>query len=110
VGILQLFGQASGLKTNIQKSSAALIKCSTIDIETIQEHLPCGIEDFPLKYLGMPLSLKKLTKSQLQPFIDCLKDLLPGWKSDLMSRGRVVQVQFVLIATVGLSHFQGLHL
>jgi hypothetical protein len=70
-------------------------------METIQQHIPCQIEGFPLKYLGLPLSLKKLTKFQLQPFIDRLADLLPGWKSELMSRaGRVVQDQFVLIATV----------
>jgi hypothetical protein len=67
----------------------------------VQQHLPCRIEDFPLKYLGLPLSLKKLTKSQLQPFIDCLVDLLPGWKLELMARaGHAVQVQFVPVATV----------
>jgi hypothetical protein len=101
VGILQLFGQASGLKTNIQKSSVALIQCSATDMETTQQHIPCQIEGFPRKYLGLPLSLKKLTKFQLQPFIDRLADLSPGWKSELMSRaGRVGQVQFVLIATI----------
>jgi hypothetical protein len=93
-------GTTSGLKTNIQKSSVAPIQCSALDIETVQGHLPCHIEDFPLKYLGLPLSLKKLTKSQLQPLIDRLADLLPGWKSDLTRAGRAVQVQFVLIATV----------
>jgi hypothetical protein len=60
--ILQLSGQASGLKTNIQKSSVAPIQCSATDMETIQQHIPCQIEGFPLKYLGLPLSLKKLTK------------------------------------------------
>jgi hypothetical protein len=35
VMILHLFGQASGLKTNIQKSSVAPIQCSATDIETV---------------------------------------------------------------------------
>jgi hypothetical protein len=101
VGILQLFGKASGLKTSIQKSSVSPIQCSSTYMETIQKHIPCQIEGFPLKYLGLPLSLKKLTKFQLQPFIDHLADLLLGWKSELMSRvGRVVQDQFVLTAMV----------
>jgi hypothetical protein len=60
--ILQLSGQASGLKTNIQKSSVAPIQCSATDMETIQHHIPCQMEGFPPKYLGLPLSLKKLTK------------------------------------------------
>jgi hypothetical protein len=59
------------------------------------------VEEFPIKYLGLPLSLKKLTRPQLQPLLDRLVDLLPGWKSDLMTRaGRVVHVQFVMTSTV----------
>jgi len=101
LGILRVFGEASGLKENIQKSSVAPIRCSDSDIEVIQGLLPCRLEEFPFKYLGLPLSLKKLTRAQLQPFIDSLADLLPGWKADLMTRaGRVVLVQFVLTATV----------
>ena len=55
--------------------------------------------NFPCKYLGLPLSLRKLTKEQFQPIIDRITDQLPSWKADLMTRaGRVVQVQCVLIA------------
>ena len=51
------------------------------------------LSDFPCKYLGLPLSLKK----QVQPIIDRTADQLPGWKADLMTRaGRRVQVQSVL--------------
>ena len=63
----------------------------------IQNLLPCEVQDFPCKYLGLPLTIKKLTKEQLQPIIDRIADQLPGWKADLMTRaGRVVQVQFVM--------------
>jgi hypothetical protein len=84
--ILQLFGNASGLITNMAKSSVTPIHCSTTDIEEIQEHLPCRIENFPIKYLELPLSIKRLTKPQLQPLIDRLADYLPRWKADLMTR------------------------
>ncbi|GJN41102.1 hypothetical protein PR202_gn00429 [Eleusine coracana subsp. coracana] len=101
VNLLQIFGEASGLKINIQKSSVAPIQCEAHDLEVIQEHLPCQIIEFPVKYLGLPLSLKKLSKSQLQPFIDRLADLLPGWKAELMTRmGHAIFVQFVLTATI----------
>jgi hypothetical protein len=53
--------------------------------------------DFPCKYLGLPLTIKKLTKEQVQPIIDRIADQLPGWKADLMTRaGRIIQVQYVL--------------
>jgi hypothetical protein len=85
--------EASGLKTNMTKGNITPIQCSHNDLEVIQEHIPCHIEEFPIKYLGLPLSIKKLSKVQLQPLIDRLADLLPGWKADLMTRtGRTIQV------------------
>lgn len=92
-GNLNIFGEASGLKTNIQKSCVIPIQCSPSDIDMLQEQLPCNLEGFPFKYLGLPLTLKKLTRAQLQPLIDKLADRLPGWRADLMTRaGRVVHV------------------
>jgi hypothetical protein len=97
LGILNLFGDASGLKINLQKSNILPIRCGDTELLTIQNLLPCAISE--CKYLGLPLSLKKLTKGQIQPIIDRIADQLPGWKADLMTRaGRRVQVQFVLTA------------
>ena len=97
--ILNLFSDASGLKTNLQKSNVLPIRCGDTELTTIQSLLPCAVSDFPCKYLGLPLSLKKLTKAQIQRIIDKIADQLPGWKADLLTRaGRRVQVQFVLTA------------
>jgi hypothetical protein len=99
--ILDLFGDATGLKTNVHKSSVAPIRCSQLVVQEVMDVFPCKIDEFPIKYLGLPLSLKKLSKAQLQPLTDRLADLLPGWKADLMTRaGRATIVQFVLTATV----------
>jgi hypothetical protein len=66
-------------------------------IVSIQTMLPWALADFPCKYLGLPLSLKRLTKAQVQPYIDRIADQLQGWKANLMTKaGRKVQVQFVL--------------
>lgn len=68
--ILHLFGTASGLRNNVQKSSVFPIRCEEADITVLQDMLPCDIFDFPCRYLGLPLSLKKLTWDQAQPIID----------------------------------------
>jgi hypothetical protein len=86
MGILQLFGEASGLKTNLKKSNVLLIRCGNTEMSLVQELPPCALMDFPCKYLGLPLSLKKLTKEHIQPIIDKIADQLPGWKGDLMTR------------------------
>jgi hypothetical protein len=91
--ILQLFGDASGLRNNVQKSSGFPIQCGQSEVETLQEMLPCEISSFPCKYLGVPLSLKKLPRSAIQYIIDRIAAQLPGWKADLMNKaGRRVMV------------------
>jgi hypothetical protein len=73
------------------------ISCDDSDLAITQNLLPCSLSEFPCRYLGLPLSLKKLTKNQVQPIIDGIADQLPGWKAELMTRaGRIIQVQFVL--------------
>jgi len=97
--ILDLFGDASGLKTNVQKSNVLPIHCSEENMSLVQNLLPCEVLEFPCRYLGLPLSTRKLTRGQFQPIIDRIADQLPGWKADLMTRARrVVMVQHVLTA------------
>jgi len=99
--ILHLFGKASGLVTNIQKSSVLPIRCNEENREIIQAHLPCQILDFPCTYLGLPLSVQKLTRAQIQPIIDKIANQLARWKADLLTKaGRRVLVQFVLTSTI----------
>jgi hypothetical protein len=87
----------NGLNTNLQKSSVLPIRCGDLDLTVIQNLLPCALAEFPCKYLGLPLSLKKLNKSQVQPIVDRIADQLPGWKAELMTwAGRKIYVQFVL--------------
>lgn len=48
-------------------------------------------------HVGLPLSLKKLTKEQIQPYINKIADRLLGWKANLLTKaGQKVVVQFVL--------------
>ena len=48
--------------------------------------VPCEVSSFPTKYLGRPLSLKKLTKADLLPLIDKIAYYLPGWKASLITK------------------------
>jgi hypothetical protein len=85
LAILQLFGKASGLRTNVQKSSVLPIRCSDQILNAAKEWLPCQFVDFPSKYLGLPLSLGKLPKNLIQGLVDRMGSFLPGWKAELMN-------------------------
>jgi hypothetical protein len=97
--ILKIFGNASVLRNNVQKSNIYPIRCSEQTILEVQNWLLCGVASFPCKYLGLPLSLHKLTKQQFLPIIEKKKiaDLLPSWKAELLNKaGRRILVQHVL--------------
>ena len=76
-GILSVFGAASGLRTNFAKCSITPIRCSDEDLELVHSCFPCSISDFPCTYLGIPLSVRKLPKAALQPFVDKVFHRLP---------------------------------
>jgi hypothetical protein len=82
--ILRIFGEASGLVTNIRKSPATPIQCQDQELQTVQDILPCSIVNFPCRYLGLPLSVRKLSKDDFQLPIDKIADYLPGRKADLL--------------------------
>jgi hypothetical protein len=91
--ILRVFGEASRLRNNVQKSSVFPIRCSDNEKAVVQQFLPCELLGFPCRYLGLPLSLKKLSRDQLQPIINKIADQLPGWKADLLTKpGRKILV------------------
>lgn len=56
--ILHNFGLVTGLQTNLQKSIMAPISCDDIDLDPFLQNFPAMRSAFPLKYLGLPLSLK----------------------------------------------------
>jgi hypothetical protein len=99
--ILQLFGKASGLQTNVHKSSVLPIRCNDQILNAAKELLSCQFVDFPSKYLHLPLSLGKLSKNLIQVLVDRVGSMLPGWRAELMNRaGCVVHVQFVMTARI----------
>ena len=96
---LQIFGLASGLFANLDKSVATPMHCSEDDIVRIQEILSCPIEGFPNRYLGIPLSIFRLKKGKEQALIDAVAARIPQWKGNLLNiAGRTTLVKTTLSA------------
>jgi hypothetical protein len=58
--LLQVFGDATGLHANFSKSSVTPIHCNDVNIDGLAASLDCAVVHFPCRYLGMPLSDKRL--------------------------------------------------
>ena len=98
-GVLSIFGLASGLFSNLDKSVATLLNCTHTQIQLLHNILPCRVEDLPCRYLGVPLSVRRLTRSQEQPIIDKVAARIPGWKGHMLNVvGRTTLVKATLWA------------
>jgi len=98
-GLLECFGAASGLHTNLNKSCVVPIHCEDTAIQIVQDTMQCPTKEFPCIYLDLPVSNKKLYKRDLMPWIEKVADRLPSWKASLLSKaGRAALVRFVLLA------------
>jgi hypothetical protein len=97
--VLQIFGVASGLHINYRKSSATLIRGDARDEELVSETLQFPISNFPIRYLGLQLALRPLTKAEWQPVLDKLLDCVPAWQWGLIVReGSLILIKAVVFA------------
>jgi hypothetical protein len=84
--IFSLFQDASGLGCNVSKCQVVAMRCELGQVDQAVQVFPCQAVDFPIRYLGMPLSVTKLPKSTLQPLLDNMADRLSAWRGKLMHR------------------------
>ena len=66
MSILQHFGDATGLRINVNKSTVAPIRCSSLDLDSILHSFHGERVSFPITYLGLPLTLGRLRMAHLQ--------------------------------------------
>ncbi|KAK1668555.1 hypothetical protein QYE76_056714 [Lolium multiflorum] len=83
--ILGNFGDATGLCTNFQKSAVAPIRCEALDLDAILEDMPATRTTFPMRYLGLPLSVRCLKRRDMQHLEDKCAGKLPTWNGNLIT-------------------------
>jgi hypothetical protein len=66
--ILDTFEGASGLGSNLAKCQLVSICRAEDQVQTALSIFPCQRLEFPITYLGMPLSVYKLSLTSLQPY------------------------------------------
>jgi hypothetical protein len=97
--LLDIFGGASGLRTNISKCSITPIFGDDDGVLEFQQELPCQIQQFPIKYLGVPLSTDPLPRGAVRPIVNKVAAKLVPWHGSLMSKsGRLIVVKSVASA------------
>lgn len=99
--ILQLFADASGLVTNLNKTEVYPIRCDNVNLTFLTE-ANYSVSSFPCTYLGLPLQIRKQGKEAMQPLVQKVANRLPGWKRNFMtypSRNLLIKVMLSALPT-----------
>jgi hypothetical protein len=95
--ILRIFGEASGLRTNLAKCSITLKYAPEDNLQLLQGIIGCQLYEFPITYLGLPLSTKKVLKARIQSTVDAVARRLPACHGPLMAKSeRLIWIKSVL--------------
>jgi hypothetical protein len=97
--IVEDFGVALGLRTNMAKCLIHPIHRSPKQVKLASNTLGCEVAMLPCKYLGLPLGPRKVNAAQLQSVVDSASSRLQPWCAELLNRGgRMILVQTTLCA------------
>jgi hypothetical protein len=97
--ILTIFGGASGLRTNLNKCSITPIFGAQEALDDIVQILGCQVQQFPLQYLGLPMTTSKIPKAEFQALVESVTRKMPTCHGSLMARsGRLIWIKSVLRA------------
>jgi Reverse transcriptase (RNA-dependent DNA polymerase) len=97
--ILRIFGEMSGLRINMQKSELLITSMREEQVQSLAQVINCKHAMFPFKYLGLPLSDRKLQRQHYRLLVDNIQDRLPGWQASKLSTvGRLILINAVLSA------------
>jgi len=103
--ILAKFGDATGLKTNVEKSSLIPIRCQGLNLDEVLSNFPIRQARFPTKYLGLPLTNTRLRRIDFQSLVDKAVSKLTVWNGkNINHAGRSTLVKVVLTSQAAASH------
>ena len=89
----------SSLQLNRAKSSLVGFGLAIEELQRYAEILTTPIETLPIRYLGLPLTDRRLKTQDWQLVVEKVEKRLGGWRRKLLSRGgRLVLVKAVLSA------------
>jgi hypothetical protein len=77
--LLICFELLSGLKINYHKSEVIVMGLSHEEQARVAHILNCQVGAFPFKYLGFPMSDRKLSIADLEPFVVIVGNRIEPW-------------------------------
>lgn len=83
--VLETFGLISGLKINADKSTLYLGGSVSDILLRTSSTFGFPIGQLPVRYLGLPLTTKRMTRGDYEPFIDKIRTRFLSWANKMLS-------------------------
>jgi hypothetical protein len=95
--IMEAFGDATGLRINMSKSTVATMRCAGIDLDEVLRDFSGVRVNFPVQYLGLPLNLGRVRMVHLQYIQDRAKSKIARWQGRMITvAGRKELIKLVI--------------
>jgi hypothetical protein len=85
--ILTCYEAMSGMKINFEKSEIFTVGLDDEEQHRAMSALNCKLGTFPMKYLGLPVSVAKISKAQLSYVGGKIEKRLGTWQCEYLSSG-----------------------
>lgn len=97
VSVFDEFARCSGLKISMEKSTLYLAGIPNTSIQQLATRFPFEVGKLPVRYLGLPLVTKRLSRADCMPLVEQLRKRIESWSSPFLSfAGRLNLIASVL--------------
>lgn len=98
--VMDQFEKVSGLHINALKSSIFATWQSIDPLLSEATRMGITVESLPVRYLGMPLTTKALTKQEYAPLIDMVRGRMLSWRNKYLSYAGRLQLIISVISSI----------
>ena len=97
VNAFKKFSEASGLSASQEKSNIYFCGVNEDTARELADSVQMQMGELPFRYLGVPLTSKKLTNAQCKPLVEKITNRAQTWMANLLSyAGRLQLVKSIL--------------
>lgn len=93
LAVLDQFERLSSLKINPTNSSIYMAGSINQSFRNAVDQLGIPVDTLPVRYLGLPLTTKSMTRNDYKPLIDKIRTRLLSWSSCALSYAGRLQLK-----------------
>ncbi|XP_024014004.1 uncharacterized protein LOC112088085 [Eutrema salsugineum] len=103
VDVFERFARFSGLRISLEKSTIFMSGVPETTCASIINHFQFGLGELPVRYLGLPLMTKKMTRADYAPLVERIRRCFGSWTVRHISFAGRLQLLVSVIS--GLTNF-----